>query len=266
MKDLPDIPLPAPVIFPTALRRALAAERLKLRGTLALWMCLVAPALVAAVVTLQLLFSESRGPALAPAEAWNRLAYGLLALWSFLMLPLFVTLEAALLAQLDHASHQWRRWLALPLPRGVHYLAKLLALAGLLLAAQLAMVALIPLAAGTLMLLKPGFGLAGGPPWALIAGLAAKGYLAALLIVALHTWIALRWRSFAVACGAGMGATVMGFLIGQSERYGPWYPWSLPVQTMAEGADPSVVIGFSLAGALLVSLAGCRAFQRSDHD
>lgn len=266
MKDPQAIVLPPPVRFPTALGRALHAETLKLRGTLALWMCGVAPALVAAVVTLQLLFSETRGPALAPAEAWNRLAYGLLALWSFLMLPLFVTLEAALLAQLDHASHQWRRWLALPLPRGVHYLAKWLALAGLLLAAQLAMVALVPLAAGVLMLFKPGFGLAGGPPWAMLLGLAGKGYLAALLIVALHTWIALRWRSFAVACGVGMGATVMGFLIGQSERYGPWYPWSLPVQTMADGADPFAVIGFALAGAALVTAVGAWAFQRADHD
>ena len=266
MKDPQTITLPPPAPFAAALARALHAETLKLRGTLALWMCGVAPALVAAVVTLQLLFSETRGPALAPAEAWNRLAYGLLALWSFLMLPLFVTLEAALLAQLDHANHQWRRWLALPLPRGVHYLAKLIALAGLLLAAQLAMVALIPLAAGTLMRFKPGFGLSGGPPWALVWSLAAKGYLAALLIVALHTWIALRWRSFAVACGTGMGATVMGFLIGQSERYGPWYPWSLPVQTMGEKADTVAVIGFALAGTILVTAAGVWAFRRADHD
>ena len=217
-------------------------------------------------VVLQLLFSEHRGPALAPDAAWNRLSYGILALWSFLMLPLFVTLEAALLAQLEHATFQWRRWLALPLPRGVHYLAKLGALAALLLAAQVVIVVLVPLGAGALMLFKPGFGLAGGPPWALLWGFAAKGFLAALLIVALHTWIALRWRSFAVACGVGMGATVTGFLVGQSPRFGVWYPWSLPVQTMGESADPWRIIGFALAGAVLVTAAGLWAFQRADYD
>lgn len=259
-------PLPVTPGFPLALRRALHAEALKLRGTLALWMCAVAPALVAAVVVLQLLFSETRGPAQAPADAWARLGYGILALWSFLMLPLFVTLEAALLAQLEHATHQWRRWLALPLPRGVHYLAKLFALAGLLLAAQVVIVALVPVGAGVLMLFKPGLGLAGAPPWAMLLDLAAKAYLAALLIVALHTWIALRWRSFAVACGVGMGATVAGFLIGQSARYGAWYPWSLPVQTMGEGAQPWTIIAFAAAGAALVTAVGVRAFQRADYD
>jgi hypothetical protein len=255
---------PAPS-FATALWRTLLAERLKLRGTLALWMCLVAPALVVAVVVLQLMFSD-QGRTLPPDQAWARLSLGVLGLWSFLMLPLFVTLEAALLAQLEHGGNQWRRLLALPLPREVHYLAKLAALLGLVAAAQAVVVALVPLAGGLLMLFKPSLGLAGPAPGMLLLGVAAKGLLASLLVVALHTWIALRWRSFAVACGVGMGATVMGFLIGQSPRYGSWYPWSLPVQTMGEGSDVGRILAFSAVAALAVTLAGLWEFRRSDHD
>ena len=46
-----------------ALARALAAEALKLRGTLALWMCVVAPGLVVGIYVLQILtrFHASRG-------------------------------------------------------------------------------------------------------------------------------------------------------------------------------------------------------------
>ena len=33
-----------------------------------------------------------------------------------------------------------------------------------------------------------------------------------------------------------MGATVAGFMIGQS-RFGHWYPWSLPVQLFAHGGQ-----------------------------
>ncbi|TNJ34226.1 ABC transporter permease [Arenimonas terrae] len=256
---------PATPPFPVALWRTLHAERLKLRGTLALWMCVVAPALVVAVVVLQLVFSELGRP-LPPEQAWTRLSMGVLALWSFLMLPLFVTLEAALLAQLEHGGNQWRRLLALPLPREVHYLAKLIALFGLLAAAQAVVVVLIPVAGAVLMLCKPGLGLAGAAPWPLLLAVAAKGLLASLLVVALHTWIALRWRSFAVACGTGMGATVMGFLIGQSPRYGSWYPWSLPVQTMGEGSDVGRILAFSAIAAVLVTLAGLWEFRRSDHD
>ncbi len=248
-----------------ALFRALHAERLKLRGTLALWMCGVAPGLVAAVVVLQLLFSEAGAPK-PPEQAWERLSMGVLALWSFLMLPLFVTLEAALLAQLEHGGNHWRRLLALPLPRDVHYLSKLIALAGMLAAAQVVIVLLVPLAGAVLVALKPGLGLAGAPPWNLLLSVAAKGYLGALLVLSLHTWIALRWRSFAVACGVGMGATVMGFLIGQSPKYGSWYPWSLPVQTMGEGSDVGRILLYSGIGALVVTLAGLWEFRRSDHD
>lgn len=247
-----------------ALVRALSAEMVKLRGTLALWMSLVAPALVVAVVVLQMLATEPRG-GLPPDQAWQRFAQGVLALWAFLMLPLFVTLEAALLAALEHGTQQWRHLLALPLPRGVHYLAKWLALASLLLIAQAALTALIGLGGGVLMTFKPAVGLGGPPPWEFIVRAGALVFAASLLLVALHTWLAVRWRSFAVACGVGMGATLMGFLIGQSPRFGPWYPWSLPVQVLA--TDPAPVPGIlalSLAGALLATLFGLWQFGRRE--
>ena len=89
----------------TALVRALWAEQLKLRGTLALWMCLVAPALVVGLYVLQILTRFTGGAARTPpppAEAWLMFAQSALGLWAFLMLPLLVTLQAALLAGLEH--------------------------------------------------------------------------------------------------------------------------------------------------------------------
>ena len=74
---------------------------------------------------------------------------------------------------------------------------------------------------------------------------------------------ALRWRSFAVAVGVGMGATVMGFLIGQSGRFGPWYPWSLPMQTLA--SDPAVapqVVAYSALAAAAFAALGLEWFRR----
>ena len=177
MSALPADETPRVPGFAVALLRALHAERLKLQGTLALWMCLVAPALVMAVVVLQLLISEQRDT-LSADQAWMRLSMGVTALWSFLMLPLFVTLEAALLAQLEHGGNQWRRLLALPLPREVHYLAKLIALAAMLLAAQVAILLLVALGGGVLMVFKPEFGLAGPPPFDFLATAAARAFVA----------------------------------------------------------------------------------------
>ena len=251
----------------SALARALWAERLKLRGTLAAWMCGVAPAVVVGVYVLQISFSNfpASRPPMPGDEAWAALVQAVLVLWAFLMLPLLVTLQAALLAGLDHQGNQWKHLLALAPPRHVHYLAKLLALATLVGLSQLAMFALLPLGGAVLMLAKPAFGLAGTPPWGLLARELGEIYAACLLLVALHTWIALRWRSFAVAVGVGMGATVMGFLIGQSGRFGPWYPWSLPMQTLA--SDPAVapqVVAYSALAAVAVAALGLAWVRRCE--
>ena len=217
-----------------ALLRALSAESLKMRGTLALWMCLIAPATVVALYVLQISFSRfGQREAPDPAAAWFIFAQSILILWFFLMLPLFVTLQSALLAGLEHGERQWKHLLALPAPRAVHYLAKLLMLVAMVLAAFLVLVALIPAGGLILMLVKPALGLAGWPDWGWLLGRAASGFAACLLIIALQTWIAIRWRSFTVAVSVGMSATVVGFLVGQSERFGHWYPWSMPMQVLA---------------------------------
>lgn len=216
-----------------ALMRALSAETLKLRGTLALWMCVIAPATVVVLFVLQLTFSDyGKRPPMAPADAWQMFATGVLALWTLLMLPLFVTLEAALLAGLEHANQQWRHLLALPLPRGVHFLAKLIALMAMVALAMAALCLLIALGGWALGHLQPRFGIGGPPPWSFMLSRAAMGFTAALLMIALQTWVAIRWRSFTVAVSFGMSATVAGYLIGQSARFGHYYPWSMPVQIL----------------------------------
>lgn len=251
-----------------AYARALSAETLKLKGTLALWMCLIAPAVVALLYVLQI--TASRLPPHAhstpdPVQAWQVYTQSVLALWAFLMLPLFVTLEAALLAGLEHGERQWKHLLALPLPRSAHYFAKFAALATLVALAFLAFLVLVPLGGLALMLVRPGFGIAGMPPWAfLFEGLAAC-YAASLLMLAIQCWVALRWSSFTVAVSVGMSATVMGFLIGQSERFGHWYPWSMPVQVLAgKGQWLEFVVVAGIAGGLVVGLLGLLDFRRRE--
>lgn len=249
-----------------AMLRALHAESLKMRGTLALWMCLIAPAIVVMLYVLQLTFSH--GPARAamqPAQAWFMYSQSVFALWLFLMLPLFVTLQSALLAGLEHSERQWKHLLALAVPRSVHYLAKLMMLAAMLAAAFAVLLLLLPLGGLALMWLKPGLGLAGGPDWAVLLPAALKAYAAALLMVALQTWVAIRWRSFTVAVSVGMGATVAGFLIGQSERFGHWYPWTMPLQVLAgNGVHSHFVVMAGLVGGALAASLGLVDFLRRE--
>ncbi len=247
-----------------ALGRALWAEQLKLRGTLALWLSLIAPAVIVGLYVLQLSFQKA--PKVIPdtEAAWFQLGQTCLALWAMLMLPLFITLEAALLGALEHGERQWKHLLALPLPRGAHYLAKLITLAALLLIAMLLLiVVLMPLGGWLLGLLSP-MPLTGWPPIASWLDIGGRIYVCSLLIVALHTAIALHWRSFTVVVIVGMSATVMGTRIAQSPDYGPWFPWTMPLQPITEHPQIAIVMLASLIGALLVSALGLWAFARRE--
>src|SRR5207342_3286334 len=106
------------------------------------------------------------------------------------------------------------------------------ALAVLVALGFLALVLLIPLGGLLMPWLQPALGIAGAPPWQYLLLTAGQAYLASLLMAAIACWIAVRWSSFTVAVSVGMSATVAGFIIGQSERFGHWYPWSMPLQVL----------------------------------
>lgn len=251
-----------------ALLRAMSAERRKLKGTLALWMCLIAPLTVVALNVLQLLAMDlSKRQPTAASKAWQHFVDGQTVMWGFLMLPLFITLQASLLAGLEHGNRQWKYLLALPVPRYAHYLSKLFALIGMLLLATTTLAVLIPAGGLLLSAIKPETGIAGPAPWRMLVGQLAAMTLAALLITALHAWIAIRWRSFTVSVATGMVATVAGFLLAQSARFGHWYPWSMPVQVIAgDGKWAGFVMQAGVIGGAVVTLFALRDFRRREFE
>lgn len=245
--------------------RALAAERLKLRGTLAWRLCLIAPALVVTVCVLQILLGGKATAMTDGAQAWHRFSQGVLVLWAFLMLPLYVTLQSALLAGLEHSERQWKHLLALPVPRSAHYLAKWWTLLALVLLAILVLVLLIPVGGGLMMQLGNPLGLSGAPPWEFLLTRAVAIFAASLFIISLHAWISIRFSSFTIAVATGMSATVAGFLIAQSAKFGHWYPWSMPTQVLAgAGERIGLITLVSLAGGVVFLAIGLVDFLRRD--
>ena len=82
------------------------------------------------------------------AAAWVFYTQQTLVIWSLLMLPLFVTLETALVAQWEHHSQQWKHLFALPVSRGALYAAKYLcsvAFIGLSCTLMIALIIMMPL-------------------------------------------------------------------------------------------------------------------------
>jgi lantibiotic transport system permease protein len=246
--------------------RAIRAESLKLKNTLALRLCIIAPLVVVVLLVLQGIFGHQPKVLPSPDQAWLKFVYACFGIWAVLMLPLFVTLESALIAGIEHNERQWKHLLALPVPRAVHFLAKWLSLLALVMLASLVFSAVLIPFGGMLLILFNVGGMAGAPPVSHIISLSIKVYLAAMLIMAIHTWIAIRWRSFTVAISVGMSATVIGFLVGQSERYGPYFPWTMPAQALAPKAPFDTVLMLSITGAVLCVIFASYSFTKREID
>jgi lantibiotic transport system permease protein len=85
------------------------------------------------------------------------------------------------------------------------------------------------------------------------------------LMPALQARAALYWRSFITSIFVGVAGTVAGFLIGQSVRLGPWFPWSTPLQVSAGRADHMMqVVTVSLIGGALPALLDMWQFQHRE--
>ncbi len=204
--------------------QAIATESLKLKRTLAFWLALLAPLLV---VALQVLMAYDRTLYIAEGEnPWKMYAQGALVIWSLLMLPLFVTLETALVAQLEHANGGWKLLYALPVPRWAIYLGKQFASMALLALSWAMLLVWVVLGGWLLNLVRPEL-LGGWPvPWKDLLIWASMAYLCSWLLISIHTWVGLRFKSFIVALGFGIAMTVIGVVVINHEL-ASYYPWTM---------------------------------------
>jgi hypothetical protein len=248
----------------TYLMRALSAEFLKTKRTLAFWMTLVTPAVVCILQFLILMrmtgnFGGENG------DAWISTAQNIYGLWAILALPLFITLETALLAQVEHSEKHWKHLFALPIPRWATYAAKWLTGAFLLFLAQ-AFLILLTVGIGLLTrVLKPELGFGPIIPLGWIVKVLGQMFLIALLMHSIHTWVSLHFRSFTVAVGVGMAAAVSNIILINSEDGQRYFPWALTVNALPQ--NENAVLGYALAvgvvgGLLLAFLGGWEVTRR----
>ncbi|MHB0859217.1 MAG: ABC transporter permease [Anaerolineae bacterium] len=248
-----------------AFARALSAELLKTKRTLAFWLTLLAPL---GVVGLQLLYWLDTADRYVPdgSNPWISLIQSNLLLWNLLMLPLFTTLETALVNGLEHNHAGWKHLFALPVPRWSVYMAKQFVSAGLI-SLSMAILCLEIVASGLLLrLVEPGLGFDASIPWARMALFVTRAYLASWLIIAIHTWVSARWSSFVVAMGVGVVVVIASVLAINSD-YAPYYPWTLPGFVGMGFKDASAAPVWMLLGVLggpVVALLGCWNTVRRD--
>jgi len=183
--------------------RALSAEMLKLKRTLALWLAIIIPSIIALLQFSIILF---RGQSYLQNAEDPKLWLGrqTIFFWTLLALPLFITLETALLAGLEHSQNNWKHLFVLPVPRSNIYAAKQTAGLILVFISFVALVGYIFLSEIGLAILKPELGFNLNLPWLPILKHAALAYVGSLLLIVLHTWVGLRWHNFVVAVSFGI--------------------------------------------------------------
>lgn len=248
----------------TAIRRALSAETLKLKRTLALWMVLIAPL---TVVILNFLMFWQRGASylLDARTAWDGLAHNVMTFWAVLMLPLYVTLETALLGGVEHNAQQWKHLYALPLPRWALYAAKW-SISLALVAASTLVLWLGTIACGLLLnVVSPELTLSTTiPAWDILRPIGLIS-LIGLLIVSIHLFVGLRWPNFTVSIGFGMVAATANLMIMNSEKWSKVFPWALPVYVLEDsGAFLPTALALGVIGGVVVGLLGMWRISRRE--
>ena len=92
---------------------------------------------------------------------------------------------------------------------------------------MLMLVAVMFLSGRLLQLINPAFRFDQPFPWETVVLATAVAFLASWLIVAFHLWFSIRVPSFVASMAVGIVGTVAAVLVIQSDKYGPYYPWTL---------------------------------------
>jgi len=237
--------------------RALSAETLKMKRTLALWLTLLTPAALVFLEIAGATQNQGRLSSLPPEiNRWSLLFEDLFNIWVILIFPLFITLETALLGQVEHSNHTWKLVHTQPVSRWATLAAK--QIWGLCLVA-LGMAALIGLTliGGTILdILMPGLAIEPPIPWKEMLIPAGIALLASGIILAIHTWIALRSRSFVVASALGIGMTIAGLILAGLE-WTKYFPWTMPgmaINNYYDGTEFGIFLVAGSGGWLILSI------------
>lgn len=235
---------------------AIAVEACKLRRSLALLLATAAPTLIAVFIFFNLLRTDKPAP-------WAMSLSASAAIWAFFMLPMSVTALTALIAHTEHGTRAWDHLRALPLPRWHLYAAKAVCVLAVVAAMSLLLAALSSLAVVAAGWWKPAVAATGIPDFTGYLLLLGRIFAAALLLVAVQLWLALRFASFVPALATGIGGTFFA-VVATSAKLGTVLPWQMPVNQLA--SDPAralltLALG-SIGGALVMIFMLWRLSQR----
>jgi hypothetical protein len=191
---------------------------------------------------------------------WFWFAKQTMVFWALLMMPLFITLQTALVANLDHGARAWKHLFAQPVSRAAIYTAKLITSTALIGLSLLGLVFFTAVAGSLLGWLRPDFKFGVEVPWIPLLQMAGLIFVTSWFMVALHNWVALRWANFVVPSALGITMTVIAMVVCNSDFWVQFYPWTVPALLMMQFGDglafPWTSFWIGLGGGWVVALVG----------
>ena len=249
-----------------ALIRSLSAEFLKIRKTLALGLTFLAPWIILLAVFAFYMRDSEYFMNHAGTNPWTQLSQFSFLYWNLLMIPLFITLETALLGQLEDQQKNWKLLYSQPVPRGSLYFAKQIVAMGLIAISTITLtIGLLALGA-FLQWIEPAFGFNVTPPWKEILTTAVVTYLTSWFMISFHLWISIRSESFVIASATGIALTILAFFL-FNETAGNFYPWTIPAMLVLKiGTQEPIRVSqaIGVAGGVLLSLLASFDISRKD--
>lgn len=224
---------------------ALNVEFRKLNRSLALVLALVAPALIAVFTFFNVLRNDE-------AQPWEMWLMSGNAIWAFFMLPMSVTALTALVAHMEHGPKSWDHLRALPLARWKIYAAKTICVLAVVALMSALVLAMTWAAVHAAALVKPALAATGEPNLPAHALVLAKMLAAALLLIGVQLWMALRFASFVPGLALGIGGTFFS-VVATSAKAGVFMPWQMPVNMLAtESWRVETALCLGAAGGVIV--------------
>ncbi len=233
--------------------RAVYAETLKLKRTLALWMALGAPLFVCAMFLAAGLKMKEL-PGAYNKDGWAWLISNTSIFWSVMVLPMTIALIAGLVTSYEHNSLGWKHLFALPVRRYAIISTKFIAHHALLIASTATIVLGIWGAGSLIHLFRPEFGFSFRPPFGEIAEMFLKYYLASWLVLAVLQWLAIYKPNFTLTLGVGIAGTFAG-MVSATGWFQKLWPWKLIANTQAAiPGVPELALLLGLGGGLVCTV------------
>lgn len=160
-----------------------------------------------------------------PGTEWLTMISVMNATYGLLFLPLMTGVLAGIICRYEHQEGGWKQLLALPLTRVNVFVAKYALLLIIMAGIQLLYVAAI-YGAGLMRGFTEPF------PTEILIKIALGGWVATFPLIALQLWVSIMWKSFAAPFVVNVIFTLPAVLIVNSERFGPYYPWTQPFMMM----------------------------------